>query len=124
MKAFLLTYNSIFPPERVHQILNSTRAIETWLSPYPFAAVVLSRLTVNELAAVLQTHFAGIWFIVVEANKDNSNGWLPPQFWEYIADPDNAWSKKFLAGLLGDIPPPPKSPTLRGLLSGIKTDDR
>jgi hypothetical protein len=120
VKAHLLAYNPVLAPERVHQILNNTQAVKTWLSPFPYAAVVLSELTVNELAAVLQTHFLGIWFILVEANRDNANGWLPPQFWEYISDPGTAWSKQLFASLFKNIPPPPLSPPPLGLLGDWK----
>jgi hypothetical protein len=117
MKAYVLTFNSALSDQHVHQILNSSKAIDTWLSPYQSTVIVLSRLTVSELAAVLQTHFLGIWFLVVEVTKDNSNGWLPPQFWEYIADPYKAWSSKILAGLLTNPPPPPPPPPSLGLNS-------
>jgi len=106
VKAYLLTYNSVFNPEYVHQILNNTRAIQTWVSPFPYSAIVLSNLTVNELAAVLQTHFAGVWFMLAEVNKDNTNGWLPAQFWEYVGDPQAAWSKRLFAQFAKTLPPP------------------
>ena len=100
MRAFALSHNIVIPPEDVYDILNATSAVVTWVSPYPYLDIVLSNLTVAELSAVLQTHFAGIWFLLVEATPINSDGWLPGQFWEYINDPGKAWSKTILADLL------------------------
>jgi hypothetical protein len=113
VKAYILNANPILPFEHVHRILNNTSAVDTWVSPFQGCAIVLSRLTVSELAAVLQTHFSGVWFLLVEANQDNSNGWLPPQFWEYMSNPHKAWSDKILAGLLKQSPPPPPPINLR-----------
>jgi hypothetical protein len=90
----------VLTPDDVYEILNNTAAVVTWVSPYPYLFIALSNLTVAELSAVLQTHFAGIWFILVEATPHNSNGWLPSQFWEYINDPGKAWSSTILADLL------------------------
>jgi hypothetical protein len=121
LKAFLLAYNSVFSPEYVHRVLSSTRAIQTWASPFPNTAIILSNLTVSELAAVLHTHFGEIWFIVVEVNKDNANGWLPAQFWDYVSDPQSTWSKRLFEQLGKTLPPPPSfPPSLESLLSAGK----
>lgn len=108
MRAFLLTYSNVLPPDFVHQVLNNTGAIQTWLSPFPYSAIVLSDLTVGELSAVLRTHFSGAWFLTVEINQENSNGWMAPQFWECINDPEGTWSKRFFAQL-ASTPGPSKT---------------
>jgi len=120
VKAYLFTYSSIVTSEEANAILNRTAAIETWLSPFPYAAIIISRLSVNELAAVLRTHFHEAWFMVAEVNKDNSNGWLPKQLWDYVTDPQTAWSNQLLANLLRSQsslapPPPPPPPSLTAL---------
>jgi hypothetical protein len=99
VKAFLFAHSSATPPESVYEILNSTRAVSTWASPFPYSAILLSNLSVSELSAVLQTHLYGIWFILIEATSENCNGWLPAQFWEYINDPGKAYSAKLFADL-------------------------
>jgi hypothetical protein len=121
VKAYLLTYSSIVTPHQANGMLNRTAAIETWVSPFPYAAIIISRLTINELAAVLQTHFADAWFMVAEVNRDNCNGWLPKQLWDYVTDPQTAWSQQLLANLLKtqvSLPPPPP-PGLRRILPPV-----
>ena len=105
MKAYLLTYNSVFRPEDVHQILSGTHAVETWVSPFPYAAILLSDLALNELTAVLHTHFVGIWFILAEMHREHVNGWLPEPFWKYISDPQEVLSKKLFEEFVKNLPP-------------------
>jgi len=108
MRSYLLTHSAMLAPESVHQILNQTQSIETWLSPFPYAAVLISRLTISELSAVMHSHFGDTWFILVETSKDNVNGWLPQQFWDYLIDPQTAWSQQLFAKLHKNLPPPPQ----------------
>jgi hypothetical protein len=114
MRAYLLTHGATLEQEKVHGILNSTRAIETWLSPFPYAAVLVSKLTLGELTAVIRSHFGDHWFIVVETNRDNVNGWLPKQFWDYLIDPQTTWSQQLFAQYLKNLPPPPPPQGLLG----------
>ena len=111
MRAYLFSWNTLVPQEFVASVLNGSTAVETWVSPIPTSAIVISKLNVSELAAVLRVHFGEIWFILVEATPQNSNGWLPAQFWEYIGNPSSVCYQNFLArlantnapsGLLGD----------------------
>ncbi|MCG8067979.1 MAG: hypothetical protein JAY84_08935 [Candidatus Thiodiazotropha taylori] len=106
MNAYLFSYNSIIPQHTVQEILNRTSAVETWVAPISSSAIVLSRLSVAELAAVLHTHLGETWFLLVEATPQNSNGWLPANFWEYISNPDATWSKQILADLTKKAPVP------------------
>lgn len=115
MKAFLLAYNPMFPSDFVHKVLNETRAVAYWASPFNGAVIVLSQLTVAELAAVLREHFNGVWFIVTEADKNNANGLLPAPFWEYVNDPFAAWAKQTFSRLAAISPPPPPAVSQRGL---------
>lgn len=107
MKAFLFTHSSLVASEEAHQRLSGTRAIATWFSPFPYSAMLLSDLTVNELTAVLNTHFQGVWFILAELTPENCNGLLPVELWDYVTDPFKAWTKKLFAQLPVTIPEPP-----------------
>lgn len=110
MKAFLFSYSALAQPEYVHNVLNTTRAIATWVTPFPYSAIVVSDLTVNELTAVFQTHMGEAWFIIVELAAGSCNGILPKQFWEYVENPLNAWTKKIMAQFEASKPPAILSP--------------
>ena len=94
MRTFLLTFSALLNQTQVHSVLSTSAAVETWITPFPFSAIVVSRLTVLELGAVLHSHFDDALFILVEANRFNTGGWLPLEFWNVINDPQGAWSKK------------------------------
>ena len=49
MKAYLLTYSysPVCPPEWVYKVLNTTQAIHNWVSPFPYAAILVSNLTTH-----------------------------------------------------------------------------
>ena len=103
MKPFLLSFSALLNANHVHAVLNNSNSVETWISPFPFSAIVVSRLTAIELGAVLHSHFGDNLFIVVEATTYNTSGWLPPEFWEYVNNPQAAWSKNlFRLPALGD----------------------
>ena len=53
MKSYLLTYSQAYTPTQVQYLLNDTHAVETWVTPFPYAAILLSRLDVHDLAAVI-----------------------------------------------------------------------
>jgi hypothetical protein len=114
MKAYIFSWNSVVTREFIASLLSATGAVETWVSPLPASAIVISKLSVSELAAVLRVHMGDIWFILVEATPQNSNGWLPPQFWEYITQPDSVLYSRYLANLAN-------SGTLAGGLLGSQS---
>lgn len=39
MKAHLLAYSQVCAPRRVQRLLNDTQAVETWVTPFPYAAL-------------------------------------------------------------------------------------
>jgi len=119
MKAFIFVHNNVLTPEYVYGILNNTRAVQTWVSPFSSTFIIVSNLSIHELTAVLNTHLSGIWFVLVEANKENTNGWLPGEFWEYLIHPQATWTKKLLMQLT-QTPAPPQSAPMRGLLDQTK----
>lgn len=110
VKPYLLTHNSLLSPEKTHRFLNETKAVQTWVSPYPCVSILLSDLTVNELTAVLNTHFGRIWFILVELETDRTNGRLPAEFWEYITNPQQAWSQNLFGNIATKKPSAPWVP--------------
>jgi hypothetical protein len=99
MKAYLFTYNTALSSNYINNLLNTSNAINTWVSPYHGTSIIISQLTVSELSAVLHSHLDDIWFIVIEATPTNSNGWLPGNFWDYISDPNTAWTSSLLSSL-------------------------
>lgn len=98
MNAYLLTYSQACTPTHVHQLLNDTPAVETWVTPFPYAAILISKLNVNDLAAVLRNRIPGVWFMVMELNRHSVQGWLPGNLWEYVNDPQQACLKSPLTG--------------------------
>ena len=121
MKAYLLAHSQACTPRQVQHLLNDTEAVATWVTPFPFAAILVSSLSVNDLAAVLRDRLPSVWFIVTELRGDSVQGWLPRELWDYVNNPSQAWSRQLFAGLgtprLGQPPgqPPPASPSAGGL---------
>ena len=124
MKGYLLAYSQACAPQQVQHLLNDTQAVVTWVAPFPYAAILVSSLNVNDLAAVLRNRLPSVWFMVTELRGDAVQGWLPKDLWEYVNSPSQAWSRQLFAGLgrssLGQPPPapPPSSGGLFGLPQG------
>ena len=97
MRAFLLSFSALLNSNHVHNVLNTSNSVETWVSPFPFSAIVVSRLTALELGAVLHSHFGESLFMIVEATTLNTSGWLPMEFWNFVNDPQGTWSKQFFS---------------------------
>lgn len=99
---------------QVQYLLNDSNAIETWVSPFPYAAIVISKLNINELGAVIRERLPGVWFMVTELKSGTVQGWIPGDLWQYVNDPQGVWTRKQLADLL--ISPVPTGTTpVRGL---------
>ncbi len=113
MKSYLLNHSDACTPEHVQQVLNDTRAVETWVTPFPYAAILISRLDVRDLAAVIRERLPGVWLMVTELNGSVVQGWLPADLWEYVNDPSKARSRKLFSGM---VPPPTPSPSIDRLL--------
>lgn len=91
MKAYLLTYSPVCPRSRVHVVLNTTRAIRNWVSPFPYAAILVSDLTTQKLGAILRDRLGDeVWFMVAQLDSELVDGWLPGDFWEFVDDPAEA----------------------------------
>ena len=99
MKAHLVAYGQTCSPQQVHHVLNDTQAVVTWVSPFPYAAILVSGLDVHDLAGVLRNRLPGVWFMVTELRGDSVQGWLPKELWDYVNDPSQASSRQLFAGL-------------------------
>ena len=97
MKSYLFTYSQACTQARAHAILDATQAIDTWVAPFPYAAILVSRLNVQDLTNVLHGRLPDVWFMVTEVNRQSANGWLPGDLWLYVNDPYEAWAKKIFA---------------------------
>ena len=118
MKSYLLTYTQAGTPAHVQHVLNDTRAVETWVAPFPYAAILISKLNTQDIAAVLRDRLPGIWFMVTELKSDTVQGWLPGNLWKYVNDPQHAWSRNMFAGLVG--PSSESSRPIRGLFADLQ----
>ena len=122
MKAYLLTYSQACTPTQAQYLLNDTQAIETWVMPFPYAAILLSKLSVHDLAAVIRSRIPGVWFMMTELKSDTVQGWIPGDLWEYVNNPHGAWSRKLFADLV--VPPAPAygTPLAGGSLAELLRD--
>ena len=93
MKAYLLTHSQACTPTHVQSLLSETEGIETWVSPFPYGAILVSELHVRALAAVLRSRLPAVWFMVTELNGNAVQGWLPGNLWEYVNNPQQAASR-------------------------------
>lgn len=106
MKSYLLSHSETCTPEHVQRVFNDIRAVETWITPFPYAAILISRLDVRDLAAVIRERLPGVWLMVTELNGRSVQGWLPADLWDYVNDPLKARSRKLFSGV---APPSPRS---------------
>lgn len=119
MKSYLLSHSEACTSEQVQQVLNDTRAVETWIAPFPYAAILISQLDVRDLAAVIRERLPGVWLMVTELNGRSVQGWLPADLWEYVNDPLKARSRKLFSGVAPPSPRPP-GPSLADMLGTSK----
>lgn len=112
MKAYLLTYSQTGIPTHIHRILDDTKAIETWVAPFMYAAILISKLDVHDLSGVLRPRIPDVWFVVTELNASAVQGWLPADFWEYVNNPEQAVSRNLFTELAKpSIESPPNPPS-------------
>ena len=119
MKAYLFAYSQAWTQAQVHAILNDTQAIETWVAPFPYAAILTSSLNAQDLGAVLHRRLSDAWFLVTEMNPGSVDGWLPGNLWSYVNQPGQVWSQNPFENL----PPPQQTrrdPLAEALLAGDK----
>lgn len=107
MKAYLFAYSQACSQAQVHAFLNNSKAVKTWVAPFPYSAILVSDLNTQDLGAILHSRLADSWFIVTEMNRQTVDGWLPENLWEYVNEPGQAWSRKLFEQI---TPPQTKSP--------------
>ena len=100
MKPYLFTYSQACTPIQVQYLLNDSNAFETWVSPFPYAAIVVSKLTVHELGAIIRERLPGVWFMVTELHSSTVQGWIPGDLWQYVNDPQGTWTRNQFAKFL------------------------
>ena len=118
MKAYLFAYSQACVQSQLHAVLNDTAGVETWVAPFPYAAILVSKLSATDLGAVLRGRLPGAWLMVTEVNARTVDGWLPRDLWKYVNNPVEAST----TGLFAHLPPPESSRLLSkggsgGLLS-------
>ena len=99
MKPYLFAYSQACPQAHAHSVLNDTQGVDTWVSPFPHAAILVSRLNTQDLSAIIRERLPGVWFMVTEMTPQSVNGWLPGNLWEYVNDPPKAWSRELFKKL-------------------------
>lgn len=113
MNSYLFAYSQVCTPTQVQYVLNDTQAVDTWVAPFPYAAILLSELSVRDLGAVLHDRLPGVWFMVTETHSHTVQGWLPKNFWEYVNAPQQARYRKLGEAL---ATPPPQSSESKSFL--------
>lgn len=119
MNSYLLAYSQACTPTQVQSVLNDTEAVETWVAPFPHAAIVVSRLSVQDIGAILRERLPGVWFMVTRMTSHTVQGWLPGNLWEYVNDPQAATYRQLTELLRQPLPQP--SEGRKGLLSGLRS---
>ena len=99
MKSYLFTYSQACTQGQVHSVLNDTEGVQTWVAPFPYAAILVSTLNTQDLSAILRDRLPGVWFVVTEMNTQSVNGWLPGDLWDYVNDPQKAWSRQLFRAI-------------------------
>lgn len=109
MNSYLFAYSQACAPTQVQLVLNDTQAVDTWIAPFPYAAILLSELSARNLGAVLHDRLPGVWFMVTEMHSHTVQGWLPQNLWEYVNAPQQARYRKLAEALVPPSPPPSES---------------
>ena len=77
MKSYLFTFSQPCTPAQAHDVLNNTEGIQTWIAPFPYSAILVSRLNSQDLSATLRERLPNdVWFMVTE---------MDPQTVEWLA---------------------------------------
>ena len=96
MKSHLFTFSQLCTQKHVHEVLNNTEGVQTWIAPFPYSAILVSKLSAQDLSAILRERLPNVWFMVAEMDPHAVNGWLPGDLWEYVNDPKKAWSQQLI----------------------------
>lgn len=100
MKSHLFTYSQARTQEHVHDVLNDTEGVQTWIAPFPYSAILVSKLSAQDLSAILRERLPNVWFMVAEMDPQAVNGWLPGNLWGYVNDPQKAASGQLIRNIV------------------------
>ena len=84
MNPYLFAYSSLCPDDTAQAILDETKAVPTWVRPFPHAAIVLSDLAIADLSAVLHRRLGDTWFLLTALGRTHTDGWVPANLWNYV----------------------------------------
>ena len=118
MKPYLLTYSQACSPMQVQYLLDDSKAIETWVSPLPYSAIVVSKLGINDLGSVIRGRIPGVWFMLAELKSDTVQGWLPADLWDYVNNPYGVVSRNLFASIVPTAPVRPAAGIMDYLQGG------
>ena len=97
MKSYLFTFSQPCTQAQAHDVLNNIEGVQTWIAPFPYSAILVSRLNSQDLSAILRDRLPNdVWFMVTEMDPQAVDGWLPGNLWEYVNDPQKAWSQQLI----------------------------
>ena len=99
MKSYLFTYSQACTQAHAHAVLNDTEGVQTWVAPFPYAAILVSKLNTQDLSAILRERLPDVWFAVAELNPQTVDGWLPGNIWQYVNNPRRAWSRQLFRNI-------------------------
>ena len=97
MKSYLFTFSHPCKQAQAHDVLNNTEGIQTWIAPFPYSAILVSKLNAQDLSDTLHDRLPNdVWFMVAEMDPQAVNGWLPGNLWGYVNDPQKAGSGQLI----------------------------
>ena len=99
MKSYLFTYSQACTQAQAHAVLNDTEGVQTWVAPFPYSAILVSRLNTQDLSAILRDRLPNVWFMITEMDQQTVNGWLPGNLWDYVNAPQEAWSRQLFRAI-------------------------
>ena len=97
MKSYLFTFSQPCTQAQAHDVLNNTEGVQTWIAPFPYSAILVSKLNAQDLSDILHDRLPNnVWFMVAEVDPQAVNGWLPGNLWGYVNDPQKAGSGQLI----------------------------
>jgi len=93
----LKTYAFMFPgpplgSRKTVQDFFSSRPLDfaNWISNFEGTVLVVSPRTLRELREIFHTQFPAWFFMISEVKKDEIDGWMPANIWDFIQNPKPA----------------------------------
>ncbi len=90
-KAYILNFDKgglldNFDYKSFHEILTNAKGVFDWWHYLESSYIIIvdNHITANNISDFVRTRMSNKYFIVVELNLSNHNGWLPQEAWEWI----------------------------------------